>query len=74
MIIPCKDCIALAACRYKKTIFCDLLYEYIHANKNYGTELIRTLKEFQMIGRETPDRHVAISMIRYRVEATYGTM
>ena len=25
MKIPCKDCIVLAACRPKKTVYCDLL-------------------------------------------------
>lgn len=33
MKIPCKDCITLAACKYKEEIRCPLLYDYV---MNYG--------------------------------------
>jgi hypothetical protein len=33
--IPCKECLVLAACKSKKQILCNILYQFMDNNINY---------------------------------------
>ena len=38
-MIPCKECIALAACRQKNDVDCQPLYDWLRHTDNDGSEL-----------------------------------
>jgi hypothetical protein len=49
MIIPCKDCLVLAACRHKEEIDCGALYEWIEMNRSTAGKLVEYLPNWLII-------------------------
>jgi hypothetical protein len=52
-MIPCKDCLVLAACRHKEEVDCGKLYDWIGNHRDVAGGLVDYLPDWLVIKKSS---------------------